>query len=330
MSTLRRYFVFCIFAFAVAIFLGCSDSESPVSEQLNNETFDAYANMFSEDFNFLEANGIGVDSSNGVFSIGWNEFFDPMNNDTVTQGHALVAVFTDINSPTPRPMKNGIDIGSVFISYQNNHIELQKIVNPRGGVLYSLFPRFNTGDELDFIPNAVYEFEVTGSSNFGPLNIPLTAPPALMDFTSHANGDMIDPNSDLTLTWSGGSANDPVAIHILPEMVFQPVFTGGGTGLPPIGDFGNGGHGPHDGSPGHRPHPMPQPLPIHLGIFELLPNNPGQYTVAAADLQNLLNNTNATRIICHVSQMNGSEVDHEGKILRTVMRNGDQLMLGVL
>lgn len=325
MSMLRRYVMFSVFILAVIVFIGCSDSDSPDTEQLNTETFDAYATVFSEDFDQLEANGIGVDSSDGVFSIGWNEFFEPMNTDTITHGHALAVVFNDINSQRPRPMKNGMDIGSVFINYQSNHIELQKIVNPLGGVLYSLFPKFNTGNELVFIPNAVYEFEVTGSSNFSPLNIPLTAPPAMMDFTSHANGDVIDPNSDLTLTWSGGSTNDPVAIHILPDRAIQPIFVGGGGPRP--GNHGNGG--PHNGYPGPGPHPMPRPLPINIGIFEMLPDNPGQYTVTAADLQNLLSNSNATRIICHVSQMKGSEVDHEGKILRAVMRNGDQLMLGI-
>jgi hypothetical protein len=40
-----------------------------------------------------------------------------------------------------------------------------------------------------------------------------------------------------------------------------------------------------------------------------------------------LSNTNATGIICHVAQMNGTEVNHEGRILRAVMENGDLLML---
>jgi hypothetical protein len=329
MSKLPRYFAFFIFVLGFGVFMGCSDSNRfDANNQLGIEPFDSYAGILGEDFDRLQASGMGIDSANGVFSIGWREFLNPMVSDTVTHGHAFAIAFDEISSQIPRPFKSGLDMGSVFINYQSNHLELQKIVNPHGGVLYSLFPRFNTGNELEFIPNEIYEFEITGSSSFGPINIPLTAPSALLDFTSHANGDVIDPNNDLNLTWSGGSASDPVAIHILPEIVFQP---SGGVRVRqlPGGNYGNIGPHFHGGHGGRGPHPLPMPMPIHMGIFEVLPNNPGQYTVAAADIQNLLSNTNATGIICHVSQMNGTEVDHEGRILWAVMRNGDQLMLSI-
>jgi hypothetical protein len=329
-----RYSLSLVFVLIIAIFSGCSDSSSVDTDQLVTETFDTYASVLSEDFDRLDATGIPMDSTDGIFSIGWNEFFNPMTNDTVTHGHAFAVTFDDVNTQGPRPIKNGIDIGSVFINYQSNHIELQKIVNPFGGVLYSLFPRPINGNVLEFIPNEVYEFEITGSANFGPVNIPLTAPSALMNFTSHTNFDSIDVNNDLLLTWSGGTTADPVAIHILPQMFFQPLLQ------ERIGNFGQGNHGNYNsgfgngpgfrpGGPGFGPHPLPFPMPIHMGIFEVLSDNPGQYTVAATDLQNLLSNTNATGIICHISQLNAVEVDHEGRVLRAVMRNGDQLMLSV-
>lgn len=335
MFTPLRYSVFLTFVLTFAIFIGCSDSDSVDTDQLDTETFDTYASVLTEDFDRLDATGIPMDSTDGIFSMGWNEFYDPMTNDTITHGHAFAVTFDDINAQHPRPIKNGIDMGSVFINYLNNHVELQKIVNPFGGVLYSLFPRPNTGNVIEFIPSAVYEFEVTGSSNFSLVNIPLTAPSALMNFSSHANFDTISVNNDLVLTWGGGTSADPVAIHILPQMFYQPMLQ------ERIGNFGEGnrgnhnpgfGNGPgfrHGGHPGIGPLPLPFPMPIHMGIFEVLPNNPGQYTVTAADLQNLLSNTNATGIICHISQLNATEVDHEGRILRAVMRNGDQLMLNV-
>lgn len=336
MFTSLRYFVFLTFILAIAIFIGCSDSNSIDTDQLATETFDTYASVLTEDFTRLDATGVPMDSTDGIFSIGWNEFYDPITNDTITHGHAFAVTFDVANTQGPRPIKNGIDMGSVFINYHNNHIELEKIVNPFGGILYSLFPRPNTGNVLEFIPNEVYEFEITGSSSFSPVNIPLTAPSALMNFTNLANFDTIDVNNDLLLTWSGGTSADPVAIHILPQMFFQPLLQ------ERIGNFGQGNHGNynsgfgngpgfrHGGHPGIGPHPLPFPMPIHMGIFEVLPNNPRQYTVAAADLQNLLSNTNATGIICHISQLNAVEVDHEGRTLRAAMRNGDQLMLNML
>jgi hypothetical protein len=298
------------------------------------ETFDAYASVLTEDFTRLDATGIPMDSTDGIFSIGWNEFYDPMTNDTITHGHAFAVTFDDVNTQGPRPIKNGIDIGSVFINYQSNHIELEKIVNPFGGVLYSLFPQPINGNDLEFIPNEVYEFEITGSANFGAVNISLTTPSTLMNFTN-SNFDTIDVNNDLLLTWNGGTSANPVAIHILPQMFFQPLFQ------ERIGNFGQVNHGNYNsgfgngpgfrpgGHPGIGPHLLPFPMPIHMGIFEVLPDNSGQYTVTAADLQNLLNNTDATGIICHVSQLNAVEVDHEGRTLRAAMRNGDQLMLSI-
>jgi hypothetical protein len=71
------------------------------------------------------------------------------------------------------------------------------------------------------------------------------------------------------------------------------------------------------GHPGIEPHLLP--MLIQIRIFEVLQDNFGQYAVAAADLQNLLNDTEATGIICHISQMNGTEIDHEGSILRAAM-----------
>lgn len=330
MFALPRYLVFLILVLAFGVFIGCSDSSRfDANTQLNLESFDSYASIFGEDFDRLQANGMGIDSTNGVFSIGWSQFLNPMVSDTTTHGHAFAIAFDDITTQIPRPLKAGLDMGSVFINYQTNHIELEKMVNPVGGVLYSLFPRFNSGNKLEFIPDEIYEFEITGSSTFGPIDIPLTAPSGLLEFTSHINGDVIDPNNDLNLTWSGGTSGDPISIHILPEIVFQPIEGGTIVRQLPGGNHGNIVPRFHGGHSGMGPHPLPMPMPIHMGIFEVLPNNPGQYAVAAADLQNLLSNTNATGIICHVSQLNRSEVNHEGRILRSVMRNGDQLMLNV-
>ena len=326
---LKGYFALFVFVSAFGIFVGCSDSESSNTEQLDSETFDTYASICSQYFDLLQASGIGIDSTNGIFSIGWNQFLNLMVGDTVAHGHAFAVAFNEIGGAIPPHFKEGVDMGSVSINYQSNHIELQKIEDPFGGVLYSLFPRFNSDDKLEFIPNEVYEFEISGSSSFAPANISLTALSGLLEFTSHANNDIIDPNNDLDLTWSGGTTNVPVVIHILPEIQFQPVNGGGIIRQFPGGNFGNMGPGFHNGHPRIGPHLLPMPMPIQIGIFEVLQDNPGQYTVKAANLQNLLNNTEATGIICHVSQMNGNEIDHEGSLLRAVMRNGDQLMLSV-
>jgi len=59
----------------------------------------------------------------------------------------------------------------------------------------------------------------------------------------------------------------------------------------------------------------------------VLDDNPGTYTFASADLQNLVNQSGASEIVVGVSQLDINEVSPSGDILSVIMHNRDGLML---
>jgi hypothetical protein len=176
---------------------------------------------------------------------------------------------------------------------------------------------------LEFVPNTDYQFEVTGTTNFDPLQINLTSPPALLNISSHVMGDTIDTTQDLTLVWSGGKPGSEIAIHIHPASL-HPLGNQPEPGQVPLP-----GQRPPQGGPGQAGlMPPPPPISPH-SIFILLNNNPGTITVPAADLQDLVSQTQAQGIICGISQMDLVEVDHNGEVVRAVLHNGDRVGLMV-
>ena len=214
-------------------------------------------------------------------------------------------------------------MGSVYINYQTNQLEMRKLVGPQGGVVYSLGHRPGPGmvNTLEYIPNTTYEFEATGSTNFDPIQIDVTSPPALLNISSHSLGDTISVASDLALGWSGGKADSGIVIHIHPAH-FRPIGNRPAPGQMPVP-----GSRPPQGGPGHGGL-MPPPPPISPNsIIVILDNNPGTYTISASDLQDLVNQTSAQGIICGVSQVEHNEIDHNGELVRAVLHNGDRVGL---
>jgi hypothetical protein len=273
----------------------------------------------------MEQSGHPLQDCKALFSLGWREFFVPMLSTTETAGHAFAIAFDEPVSQRPRPFVGGIDIGSVFINYQTTQLEMQKLVGPQGGVVYSLGhrPRPGISNVLEFVPNTDYQFEVTGSANFDPLQISLTSPPALLNISSHVMGDTIDTTQDLTLIWSGGKTGSEIAVHIHPARL-RPLGSQPAPGQIPLP-----GQRPPRGGPGQAGlMPPPPPLSPH-SIFILLDNNPGTVTIPAADLQDLVSQTQAQGIICGISQIDLVEVNHNGEVVRAVLHNGDRVGLVV-
>jgi hypothetical protein len=64
-------------------------------------------------------------------------------------------------------------------------------------------------------------------------------------------------------------------------------------------------------------------------IIGKLDNNPGTYTVAAEKIQDLISRTGAHGLLCTVSQMSVSDVEHDGGTVHVVFRNGDGVMVKV-
>jgi hypothetical protein len=304
------------------IVFGCSVGNEPETNSQDSEVSEGLT-IADGQMDLLEQSGHPLEDFKAIFSLGWKEIFVPMLLTAETAGHAFAVAFEQPISQQPRPFNGGIDMGSVFINYQTNQLEMRKLVSPVGGVVYSLGHRPRPGivNNLEYIPNITYEFEVTGSANFDPLQIDLTSPPALLSINSHSIGDTISAASDLTLDWTGGNADSGVVIHIHPAR-FRPIGVRPAPGQMPVP-----GQRPPQGGPGHRGL-MPPPPPISPNsIIVVLDDNPGSYTISASDLQNLINQTSAQGIICGVSQMDLQEIDHNGEQVRAVLHNGDRVGL---
>ena len=159
----------------VIIFLfGCkSEVNSPdrndfLSDQLSFETVDS-------DLALMKDGGMPLDSAAAVFSIGWNEIFRPFMDSSRIKGMAFAVAFGERGTDLNHLRKFGLDMGNIFINYSGNQVEMYRHSHPMRGVAYSLFERpFGNCDSenmLEFIPNTNYQFEVSGSENFAPINI---------------------------------------------------------------------------------------------------------------------------------------------------------------
>jgi len=294
-------------------FLGCqSDPNSP--DQNNSLTDQPLYQTVDGDLALMKAGGMPLDSAAGVFSIGWDEIFRPFMDTSNIKGMAFAVAFGDRPADLPHFRKFGLDMGDIFINYSGNQIQMYKNMHPRRGVAYSLFERpfghCEAENLLEFIPNTEYQFEVTGSEYFAPVTITVTSPAALMNITSPAFGDIIDPTQDLTITWEGGNAGK-VGVRLMPHLRPRRGHDGGPGGMYG-GDF--------------RPEPMP---PFDHVIFVILDENTGTYTFTAEQIQDLINGIPANGLRAEVSQMDFGSVEHENGTLRTAMRNGNSIMMRI-
>lgn len=295
--------VFMLFAFGCQSELNSPERNDFLSDQMSFETVDS-------DLALMKDGGMPLDSAAGVFSIGWNEIFRPFENNTEIKGMAFAVAFGERGTDLLHLRKYGLDMGSVYINYTGNQIEMYKRYHEFRGTAYSLFERpfghCNSENLLEFIPSTEYQFEVTGSEAFAPITITLTSPSALMNITSPANGQVIDPTHDLTINWEGGNEGK-VGVRLMPHMRPHHRGPSGGHGEPP---------------PPHHP-------PFDRVIFVILNTNSGTYTFPAQQIQRILNGIQADGLMAEVSQMDFGEVEHQNGTLHTAMRNGNSIMLRI-
>jgi hypothetical protein len=304
--------VFFVFTSSLVLLTGCSESNEPELETSDLATLNSFSAVDS-DLEILEKGGVTFEKGIGLFSIGWNQIFRHMVFQEDVTGHAFAIGFEKPQDEKPRPFVGGIDMGSVYINYNSSKLELQKVQGPIGGILYALFrlPFFGFFNGLEYVPNAIYEFEVTGSDKFSPVKMELRSPPGLLNITSHEPWQDVDVEQALSLKWEGGGKEAPVIIRVV---VLQK---------PEDGD--DHGHGSGTGVRFDHPHP-PRFFEI---IVEVLDNNPGEYTLTAETLQELVTDSEAMGLIFSVSQWSVEKAAHDNGFLMAVMRNGDKIHLGI-
>jgi hypothetical protein len=316
----RKVFIGLMVFAAFLVFWGCSEVSQPEVDSQYLYASQSFT-MIENDIEFMERGGMPLSDSKAVFSIGWRELMDPSGGTSEVAGHASAVAFEEATASRPHPFGGGIDMGTVYLNYNSNQLEMHKMVGREGGIVYILSHRMpgSTGPELGFVPNTVYEFETTGPSVFDPVQLGITSPPALLELTSHTAGQAISASEDLTLTWSGGKANTGVVLHVHPALNNDP-------GQRPGPGFGP--RPPHGGRPPHgQPFP-PAPLSPNA-LIVVLNDNPGTYTFSSQNIQELINTSGASEIVCGVSQLDVNEVSPNGEVLRVIMHNRDGVRLVV-
>jgi hypothetical protein len=304
--------VFFVYVSSRVLLTGCSESNEPELESSDLAALNSFSAV-DTDMEILEKGGITFEKGVGLFSMGWNQIFRHMVSQEDVTGHAFAVAFEEPQDEKPRPFVGGIDMGSVYINYNSSKLELQKVQGPIGGVLYALFrlPFWGIFNGLEYVPNAIYEFEVTGSEKFNPVKIEFRSPPGLLNITSHEPWQDVDVEQELTLKWEGGEKEVPVIIRVV---VLQK---------PEDGDDNGRGSGIGD----RIKHP-------HLtrfveGIVQVLDDNPGEYTLTAETLQDLVTKSEAMGLIFSASQWSLEKTVHDNGWLMAVMRNGDMIYLGI-
>ena len=304
----KAIFILFFTALLTTMFISCSEVNSPADDLFQQE--DSYE-VIGSDLSLLKEGGMDIERADGIFSIGWNEIFRPFDTGSEVMGSAFAVAFGEGAGTFPHFHRMGLDMGSIFINYSASQIEMHKHSDERRGTAYTLFkkPFGHSNKMLEFIASEEYEFEVTGSEQFSAATFTLTSQDALIDITSHNHADEIDPAHDLTLTWEGGNLEGKVGIRLMAH--FR-------------------GHNGQKGPKGHGgPKGPPPRSPMETIIFVVLDSNIGEYTFTAEHVQQLLKNNGTQHIVAGVSQMDFQEVEHYGKILNLVMRNGNSVMLKV-
>ena len=165
---LKKSFAFLVAVFVSGLlFIACNNVNSPDDRFSDFEENSSFQTIES-DLALLKDGGIPIDETDGVFSIGWNEIFRPVDDELRIRGMAFAVAFGEVNEFH----KFGINMGSVFINYGDHQTELYKKTNDRRGTMYSLFKRpFGHSDQLlEYIPDIDYEFQVTGSDAISPFS----------------------------------------------------------------------------------------------------------------------------------------------------------------
>ena len=143
----------------LALLIGCSEnSYQPAANTQYDVTSDAatLATTIDNELSLAKTAGISVDSSKAVFSLNWRELINMRTQTTALIGRAMAIAFSGPKQQGPPFAPAGIDMGSVYLNYNGNHVELLKRTNPRGGITYSTFTHRRDsvlGTNVEFVPS---------------------------------------------------------------------------------------------------------------------------------------------------------------------------------
>ncbi len=355
------------------VVVGCENLNDKGITSIDENISDAYVSsennsVLNDEFAKMNASGMVIEDADAVFSIGWKPFFNRVDSQLDYHSHVF-AVAPNTDTTMQPHFRSGKDMGLVYLQYDGNNQELDKIERRRGGIFYSLGkgmpgkkdgPRHRAPEneivEIPFIPGATYGFEATGADDFTSLTIEVVAPENLMQITSPVRGDSMNPANDLVVNWNGGVNDQNLVVVLKPEFKrrgFRGSDEGqgpnqggrqggqdrGGHGGPPGGP-GQGSRGmgaPHGGDQSNEPRPeesdggpgLRHELFGEFALRYLVDDNTGEFTIPAVDIQDVLANVDASGFRLEVMQMITTETEIENSKYIAQIRTGDMLMLKI-
>ena len=134
-----------------AEFVGCSESNQPYyySGQQGDRQSSVGASITADELTVAHISGVPIDSSDGVFSIGWNQFVGlgtlRIRRGRGTHRRSSSTRVADLSGL--RSSHAGEDIGSVYLNYSGNHQEFRK--DPaffQRNILFSFPPFVRSGE----------------------------------------------------------------------------------------------------------------------------------------------------------------------------------------
>ena len=353
------------------IVVGCEKLNDKGITSIDDSISDAFISsennsILNDEFAKMDAAGLIVEDADAVFSIGWKPFFNPVDSQLEKHSHVF-AVAPNTDTTMNPHFRSGKDMGMVYLQYDGNNQELNKIEKRCGGIFYSLGEgrpgkkggpqhRAPEGEvvEIPFIPGATYSFEATGADDFAPVTVEVVAPNNLIHITSPARDEAMNPENDLVVTWSGGVEGQELIVVLKPEFEregFRAPKEGrksqrggrqggpgrGGQGGPPEGaGHGSRGNGtPREGDQGNGPRPeesfggpeLRHDLFEEYALRYLVENNTGEFTVPAADIQDVLSKVEAVGFRLEIMQLITTETDIENSKYIAQLRTSDMMLL---
>lgn len=322
---------------ALAGLAGCNDQLSEINavdgNSFDTATLERQAIISAEAGEFEDA-GVTLNDKAAIFSIGWHNFYNPVEDELQARSDAFAVAPDEIGLNSRRP-RAGKDMGTVTLETGDTVLELLKVELPNGGVFYNLGRRTpgnhrgpmhgdngEISNAIPFVPGGVYRFVASGSDAFPAITVTLTAPAEALRITNPAHNSSIAAGEDFELSWNGGAAESGIMISFMPVPSFAPgerqQGPGGRDGRPfPGGGPGHGGKGPGRGEGPHG----------KAALRIQLDSNPGSYTIAAAELEQLFNLPEIEGVLVHVMQMQANEEESDAGAIALQIRNGDVIKL---
>lgn len=299
---------------------GCAD---PVSDNASEETTSSLASL-NESLESSVATAIDLGDAVGLIDI----HTGPRPGETTPVLTVRLIVFNGAAPTTPPFKTGGLDIGTVTVDHAGASQTLYKVAVREGGVVYESMSKPERGAPptggLTYVAGSPVVVSTSGTDVFAAQSFTVETS-ASADLTNLADGAVIPVGQDLTINWSGGTAD---SVHIIiadlpPQPGMGPNGQGGkGPGGKGPGGKGKDGKGPGGKGPGGKGPQGPGmgPKPVYRAVVA---TSAGSFTIPAADVTAALAALKGTGFVISVNQRIITDLTATTGTIKALMHTAD-------